>query len=310
MSIRTSRGTRWFRTATWWLLLGLAPVSAHAQSGFDAVQALRWVERQCDLGSRTPGSEAHRKCQELIVGQLSSLGFSTERLPFEASHPKDGSPVSGVNLLCRIRPGATPRLLLGAHYDSRPWADEEPDASRHDKPVPGANDGASGVGVLLELARIWAAEPPPIGVDLAFFDLEDLGQHGTPTSFCLGSQWLAAHYPGGLPSAVLVLDMVGSPTAEFGRELYAWNLAPAWADLVPQLARERGFAEWPEGVEYAVVDDHLPFLHQHLPANVIIGLNDPFWHTLADTPDKISPRTLSHVGEVVLAVVAGGYVGG
>jgi Zn-dependent M28 family amino/carboxypeptidase len=244
----------------------------------------------------------------MIVAYLDSLGLAPERLSFAVDDPRGEGTLEGTNLLARIRPGASPRLLLGAHYDSRPWADAEPDSTLHDQAVLGANDGGSGVGVLLVLARILTESTPPIGVDLVFFDAEDLGSHAAPTTFALGSQWLASHYPGPLPDAVLVLDMVGSPTARFGRELYAWHVVPEWVDLVPQIALQLGFTEWSDAAPHAVFDDHLPFLHQGVPANVILGLDDPYWHTVRDTPDKISARTLAHVGEVVLEIVHGGYV--
>lgn len=277
-------------------------------AAFDGSEALRWIERQCALGPRVPGTAPHRQCQEMILAYLDSLGLAPETLSFSAQHPRGRGTVEGANLFARVRPGATPRLLLGAHYDTRPWADAELDSSLHERPVLGANDGASGVAVLLVLARIFAETPPPIGIDLAFFDLEDLGSHGAPESFALGSQWLALNYPGPLPAAVLVLDMVGSPTAQFGRELYSWQFSPEWVDLVPQVARRLGHIEWEEAREHAVFDDHLPFLQQGIPSNVIIGFDDPNWHTLRDTPDRVSARTLAHVGEVVLEIVRGGYV--
>lgn len=282
--------------------------AARSGAAFDGSEALGWIERQCALGPRVPGTAAHRECQEMIVHHLESLGLAPERLSFTAEHPRGQGKVAGTNLFVRIRPEATPRLLLGAHYDTRPWADAENDSSLHEKPVLGANDGGSGVALLLVLARHFSENPPPIGIDLAFFDLEDLGSHGAPESFALGSQWLALNYPGALPDAVLVLDMVGSPTAQFGRELYSWQFAPEWVDLVPQIARQLGYIEWEGAREHAVFDDHLPFLQQGIPANVIIGFDDPNWHTLRDTPDRISARTLSHVGEVVLEIVRGGYV--
>jgi hypothetical protein len=289
-------------------VFGFALGANSAQAAFDGAEALRWIERQCDLGPRVPGSAAHQKCQEMILAHLDSLGFAPERLRFTVDHPRGQGVVAGANLFARIRPEATPRLLLGAHYDTRPWADSEIDSSLHDEPVLGANDGGSGVAVLLVLARLFAEKPPPIGIDLAFIDVEDLGSHGVPETFGLGSQWLAAHYPGPLPDAVLIVDMVGSPTAQFGRELNSWTLVPQWADLPTQIARRLGFIEWAGAPEHAVFDDHVPFLRHGVPATVIIGFDDPNWHTLRDTPDQISAQTLSHVGEVVLQIVHGGYV--
>lgn len=244
----------------------------------------------------------------MITGYLDSLGLAPDRLQFTVAHPRGGEMIAGTNLFARIRPEASPRLLLGAHYDTRPWADAEADSSLHGRSVLGANDGGSGVAVLLVLAKAFSQSPPPIGIDLAFFDLEDLGSHGDPASFALGSQWLATHYPGGLPDAVLVIDMVGSPTAQFGRELYSRQVAPEWVDLVPQIARQLGYIEWEGAPDHAVFDDHVPFLDQGIPANVIIGFDDPNWHTLRDSPDKVSPHTLAHVGEVVLEIVRGGYL--
>lgn len=290
-------------------LAGLTGGRAVAGPEFSGEEAYTWVRRQVELGPRVPGSAAHAACLEMMESALDGLGIAHHRQPFRAANPLiEGDTLQLNNLFAALAPPKRPRLLLGAHWDTRPWSDEEPDSSRHHLPVPGANDGASGVAVLLTLARHFQENPPPIGIDLAFFDGEDLGRPGHPQEYALGSQHMAAHYPGGLPDYVLVLDMVGSVNLEVGIELFAYERHPQWVDLAFQVAESLGYTEWNRDVRDYVFDDHAPFLVQGIAANVIIGFSDPNWHTQADDLGAIRASSLAKVGNVVLQMVYGGYL--
>lgn len=302
------------RRATLLSLLGTILVlighsEAQSATRFEGRRAARWVDRQCALGPRVPGSAAHGKCLELLVAALDSLRIPVTRHAFRVPSVTGPGEVVCTNLVASIRPGVRPRLLLGSHWDSRPWADEDPNPENRKKPVLGANDGASSTAVLLELARVLAANPPPIGVDLAFFDAEDLGAKDRPQDFCLGSQRLAAEWSGPLPDWVLVLDMVGAKYPTFQPELYSRDLHPEWVELVFETARQRGFAEFDAAGGNYVIDDHVPWLRRGVPATDLIGWGDPNWHTIRDTPAVISPTTLERVGTVVSDLIFGGQLG-
>jgi glutaminyl-peptide cyclotransferase len=282
--------------------------AARSAPEFDGPRAQRWIEEQCRLGPRVPGTRAHRLWLERMEGYLDSLGLTVERIPFRYPSPLGPDTLQLTNLMASAAPGRRPRLLLGAHWDSRPWCDEDPDPDARDTPVLGANDGASGTAVLLVLGKILAETPPPIGVDLVFFDGEDLGKKEEAKSYALGSQWVAATWSGPFPDWVLVLDMIGSPTMVLGRELTSWKANPDWVELIFQVAREKGYQEWNRDVTYRIFDDHIPFLRKGVPSALLIGFNDRNWHTRRDVPSETSPRSLGRVGAVVTSLIYDGYL--
>lgn len=290
------------------LLTGSGSVRAGAVPTFSGQRAYDRIVEQCAFGPRVPGTAAHRNCLEYICHHLESVGAVLERQNFRVATSFGPDSVDATNVLARFAPEASTRLLIGAHWDTRPWSDEDPDSTRRDQPSLGANDGASGTAILLTLAEIFAHSPPPIGVDLAFFDVEDLGRAGHPEEFALGSAWMATHWVGPRPDYVLVLDMVGSDSVPLGRELYAATYFPEWNELPFQIAETRGYLDWDRERSYAVADDHLPFLYLGIPSNNIIGFEDPHWHTHADRPENISRERLRRVGDVVLEIIYGGYL--
>lgn len=296
------------------LFIGFLPVlfpggAGAAGPAFDGREAQGWIARQCALGPRVPGTTSHARWVRMVTTYLDSLRVPVRREEFSRPSPLGPDTLRLTNLIASIRPGVRPRLLLGAHWDSRPWADADPDPAMRNLPVPGANDGASGVAVLLVLARMLQEHPPDIGVDLAFFDMEDMGRAGHPEEYCQGSGFMASHWPGTPPDWVVVLDMVGSEAAQFGREAYSVQQAPDLVDLLFRIAGEKGYREWNPESEYAVVDDHLPFQAIGVPSVVVIGFNDPVWHTRADDPLHTSELRLSRVGTVMSELVWGGYLG-
>lgn len=272
----------------------------------DGDEALNWVVRQCDLGPRVPGTPAHAAWLKIVGEYLDSLGVEYLLQRFPHPDPYSGRTITGTNVLVRFRPEKRPRVLFGTHFDSRAWCDEEDSTIARTHAVPGANDGASGAALLLVLARHLRDHAPPLGVDLAFFDAEDQGTRGREETWCIGSAYAATNWPWAKPDWVIVLDMIGSPHTEFGRELYSKTYARGLQDLVFQVAAEKGFAEWNPDTEYAVLDDHVPFLRAGIPSMVVIGFNDPFWHTRRDVPGNVSPDRLARVGEVVSTLIFDG----
>lgn len=208
------------------------------------------------------------------------------------------------NLVASFSPEKTNRIILCAHWDSRPNADKDSDEKRWNDPVPGANDGASGVAVLLETARIIAAHEPPVGVDIVFFDGEDGGDYGDNGTWLLGSRHFAAVMPESYrPARGILLDMIGDRDLSLTRDFNSMTAAPAlWAEMEKH-ARRIGIPFEPD--DAGVLDDHIPLIERGIPVIDLIDFTYPSWHTTADTPDKCSPESLGKIGALVLALVYG-----
>ena len=252
---------------------------------FNGDRAYRDVVAQCQLGPRVPGSTASRKTGEYILRELRRAGWQTERQEFT---------YRGVELQNVIgRKGKGPLVIVGAHYDCRAHADRDPTDRR--APVPGANDGASGVAVLLELARSLDANRLHNEVWLAFFDAEDQGDiDGWPWS--VGARQVAANLTQ-RPEFVIVVDMVGDKDQQLHWEWMStrWLSERVWA-----LAAEMGYqTHFVPDYKHSITDDHVPFLERALPAIDIIDFDYPPWHTTDDTPDKVSAASLERVGRVL-----------
>ena len=278
---------------------------------FDADYAMRLVNVQCSLGARVPGTEAHRRCADFIVDSLSLIVDSVieQRAPVTTF---DGKKFEIRNIIGEINPMAERRVLLLAHYDCRPWADQDADASRRNQPVMGANDAASGVAVMMALAHALRDTPlPGLGVDLLFTDLEDWGDENNEDSWALGTQYWAIHqhYHSTRPMFGILLDMVGASGAQFRREYFSQRYAQSVVDLVWDEARKAGFgAYFPQEMGAAVTDDHIAVNKAGVPCIDIIDMRSggffPQWHTTGDTPSVIDANTLHAVGTVLCHVLA------
>ena len=270
------------------LLLGMTLMltgCVRAAPVFDGAKAYEHVVAQCALGPRLVGSEESRQTAEYISTILTKLGWVVELQEFTYRG------MVGRNIIASR--GSGPLVMLGAHYDTRSVADLDPvDPTQ---PVPGANDGASGVAVLLELARALDAENGTREVWLTFFDAEDQGNlNGWP--FSVGASHMAEHLLA-KPTAVVVVDMVGDPDQEF---LWERNSDPGLLRTLWTIAADLGYEDsFVAQNGYAIVDDHLPFRQKGLVAVDIIDLDYPYWHTAEDTPDKVSPDSLARVGRVL-----------
>lgn len=263
-------------------------------AAFDGQRAYAHAETQMAFGPRTPGSLAHEQTRAYIADTLASYGWQVEQSAGELL----GKPV--FNLLA-TRPGAegAPWIILGAHYDSRFFADHDPDPALQLQPVPGANDGASGVAVLLELARVLPQHDPAATVTLAFFDAEDNGGIDG-WDWIMGSR-LVADSLAELPDAVVILDMIGDADLQIYLER---SSDPRLAADIWAQAAELGYGDvFINEPKFTIMDDHTPFLAREIPAVDIIDFDYPYWHTSQDTLDKISAESMQIVGEVVLAWV-------
>lgn len=286
---------------------------------FSADSAYLAIARQLEFGPRVPGSQAQEECAQWLQKELERYGANvkTQRSTVVAY---DGTKLPCINIVGSYNPEAHNRILLISHWDSRHVADADPDPSKHKQPVPAANDGASGVGVLLEIARQAGLKKPNMGIDIFFTDAED---YGAPDDWegkhdekywALGTQeWCRTpHVEGYQATYGILLDMVGSGQATFYREYYSDRYASDVVNLVWQTATKLGYRDLFVNREGAgITDDHV-FVNQmrHIPTIDIIdtrmhgnGTFYPHWHTTEDTLDKISKETLQKVGNVLMQLI-------
>ncbi len=273
-----------------------------AAAAFEGKRAYDWLVRQCEFGPRTPGTAAHDSCFAFLVSTLRQYAPVVEADTFHYDSPELRREVKLMNVLARFRPNQKSRILIGAHWDTRPWADAEKDPALRRRPILGANDGASGVAVLLELARVLRRSPPALGVDLVLFDGEDLGTQTNPNGFFRGSTRYVEWKHEDRPLFLVLVDMVGKRDAVFTWESNSRDQAPNIVDVVWGEARELGVRNFRAEAKYRVYDDHIPFLNAGIPAVCIIDFAFPEWHTLRDTPAVCDPASLQAVGRVLLSL--------
>ena len=282
---------------------------------FSADSAYAFCQAQCDFGPRTMNSDAHERCGQWIADKFQGYGMhvTEQRATLQGF---DGTPLLANNIIASYRPDLSERILLCAHWDSRPWADNDPDPANHQKPVLAANDGASGVAVMLEIARqLHLSDSLNIGVDFICFDAEDWGSDGNSDSWALGAQhW--AHHPhlaGYHARYGILLDMVGGQQSRFYRESNSMMKAPQVVDRVWQAAEVAGYSSFfPKDDGGFVTDDHGPVNEvAHIPCIDIIPYYPdcressfgPTWHTVSDNMQHIDAATLRAVGQTLLQVL-------
>jgi Peptidase family M28 len=280
------------------------PKSSLTVPVFDGQAAYGLLVEQCDFGPRVPETPAHDSCRVFLVAELQKYADRVAEQNFEEYLDGMKKNVKLTNLIASFDMAATQRILLCAHWDSRPWATEDPDTSKRRQPVPGANDGASGVAVLLEVAKALKRTPPPVGVDIVFFDGEDAGISGQSDTYLAGSRYFARTKDVRFnPMMGILLDMVGDADLQIYKEENSVNYAGGVVDRVWSLAGRIGVAEFMPTVKHSITDDHLPLLNAGIPVIDIIDFDYDYWHTTSDTPDKCSAQSLEKVGRVVLAAV-------
>lgn len=273
-------------TALAWYVLSSRTQPLVDSTTFNGERAYADVQTQVAFGPRISGTEGHTKILDWIGDELVQAGWQVEVQESEAlEHP--------IQNIVAKRSAEPPQIIIGAHYDSRIFADSDPEPSNHAKPVPGANDGASGVAVLLELARTLPADTPPIW--LAFFDAEDNGNI-EGWDWILGSREFVRNNPV-QPRAVIIVDMIGDADLNIYKESNSDQLL---TDEIWETARNLGYeSKFIPEYKHSMLDDHTPFLEVGIPAIDIIDFDYPYWHTIQDTPDKVSAESLQVVGETL-----------
>ena len=275
----------------------------------DGEATLSLVQRQLDFGPRIPGTPGHAAQLAWMLARLDSLAPEVSADTF--SHvTAAGDSLTLVNVLARFRPEEARRIVLLTHWDTRPESTEARDPALRALPVPGANDGASGTAVLLELARVLSLQSPPLGVDLLFVDGEDYGP--TLDDMLLGARRYASRLgDADRPVYGVLLDMVGDRDPLFPQEAYSVEFAPIVVRKVWQAARRAGHGDvFPEVVGDRIGDDHVPLNQAGLPTVDVLdfsyGPGHAWWHTPEDTIDKVSAATLLLVGEVMAELIYSG----
>lgn len=290
---------------------------------FSADSAFAFCQAQCDFGPRTMNSDAHDRCGAWIVGKFRQYGCQVTEQKADLKG-YDGTILKSTNIIAAYNPQATTRILLSAHWDSRPWADNDPDSTNHKTPVMAANDGASGVAVMLEVARLLndsVTTPLPIGIDFVCFDAEDWGfpmwekdREDPGDTWALGAQHFASHLPQGYEARYgILLDMVGGEGAQFFKEGMSMQFANAIVNKVWAAAKAAGYASYfPDREGGYVTDDHLPLNKTAgIPTIDIIPFYPdctassfgPTWHTVNDDMQHIDKNTLKAVGQTIIQVL-------
>lgn len=276
---------------------------------FDGAAALSYAGKQVAFGPRVPGTSAWQQAGDWIVAQMKTRADTV--IEQQWTHTlANGKPLPMRNILARFRPQATERILYVTHWDSRPVADQESDPAKKQLAIPGANDGASGVGLFVALGDALKKAPPTVGVDLLFVDGEDYGDFGTgesiPPDVLIGSTYFASHLPspGYKPIFGVLWDMIGDSDLKILQEPNSVAAAPEVVTRVWQTASSIGYANtFVEQQQTPIIDDHIPLIKAGLHVIDVIDIDYPYHHKLSDTMDKISAQSLGTVGDVALALI-------
>ena len=277
---------------------------------FNSDSAYAFIKKQVDFGPRVPGTASHAKCADYLVAKLKAYGMET-MVQKGTVQTFDKKQFTLKNIIGSFKPEAQSRILICSHWDTRPWADE--DTKNADKPFDSANDGPSGVGVAMEIARQISISQPAVGVDVIFFDLEDYGTSGNNESWCLGSQYWSKnlHKPNYFANFGILLDMVGGPNALFPKEKNSVDYASLAVDKVWKAAGDIGYSNYfsPQVKTFVGIDDHVFVNKAGIPCMDIIEYNQAtggfgdYHHTHQDNMDIIDKNTLKAVGQTLLEVI-------
>ena len=273
---------------------------------FDEDHAFSYLVAQCDFGPRNPGSDGYYACLDYLITELDQSANEIILQDFSYQERRYNKQYNLENIIARFNPDSEFQTVISAHWDTRPWADQEDLRQDRDQPIIGANDGASGVAILLELAKIMGENPPPIGVNLVFFDGEDMGVPGENETYCQGSRFFAKNLPIPRPNEAINLDMVGDKQLVLPIERYSLEYHPKLVRHLWDRAKEMGLDAFIGRVDYAIYDDHVPLNEiAGIPSIDIIDFKYPnsyanFWHTMNDIPENCSEESLGQVGDLMV----------
>ena len=272
---------------------------------FDGKQALAYIGTQVDFGPRVPGLPGHAAMARWLdsMARARADSVTVQRWWHRTA---SGDSIAMTNVLAQFKPGAAERVLYLAHWDTRPRAENDPDPKRKNMPIPGADDGGSGVAILLGVADALKKIPPEVGVDLLFVDGEDYGTFGPPrVDVLIGASYYAAHpIVAARPLFAVLWDMVGHQNLRLPVETNSQIAASDVVDKVWDTAERLGYGHIFTRPPYGMItDDHIPLIDAGMRAIDVIDISYPYWHTTQDTPDKESAQSLEAVGNTAVAVI-------
>jgi len=272
---------------------------------FQGERALGYLKDQVALGPRVSGTEASAHFRDMVCRYFQERGFAIDSQAFITFDPYTSVDTPMVNVIARYRgrPSDSKAVLLWAHYDSRPRTDYPSDSTKRNLPIAGADDGASGVAVLMELANLVAEHPPSCNLDFVLSDGEDWGKSGDIDRYLLGAREFARQPIRDRYHFAVVVDMVGDTYQQIYREDYTERFYKPIDDMIWQVARRLGVATFKDEVHYTIQDDHLPLGAAGVPTALLIDFDYRYWHTDQDTPDKCSAESLANVGRVLAYII-------
>jgi len=278
---------------------------------FDFNKAFTYLEEQCEFGPRNPGSAGRSNFSDYLKDFLSDLSGKLTIQEFVYTEPITNIERDGKNFIIQFNEEAKYRLLLGAHWDTRSFSDQDKSVDNQSIPVLGANDGASGTAVLMELCNIFSVNNPKIGIDVIFFDAEDGGIPGEPDTFALGARFFAENLPIKKPNFAIIVDMVGDKNLTIPIERISYSIAPKKVKEIWDLAEDLSLPAFKKTIENEIYDDHVPLWEiAEIPAIDIIDFQYPnrfynYWHTQLDTPENCSAQSLGQVGTLLVNYIYG-----
>jgi len=270
---------------------------------FDQERAFNDLHKICEFGPRIANTEEHLACGQFIYEQLKLTTEICRIQEFTVYDSLFGIERKMFNIVASFYPDSKKRIMLCAHWDSRPISDRDPDTTKYNLPILGANDGASGVAVLLEMSRILKNNEPPVGVDIVLFDGEDYGSKDWPGGWLIGSKYFAENLGGYRPRLAILIDMIGDADLNVYREGISEMYAKDLNDYIWTIAKEIGSPVFIDAVKDTITDDHVSLLSKGVKTIDIIDIDYPYWHTQEDTPDKCSAESLGEIGKVLIAAI-------
>lgn len=273
---------------------------------FSGVKAFQYLEKQCEFGPRNPGSTGHKEFANYLENFLKERSDNILIQEFEYIEPVTESLRKGKNFIVQFNQDAKYRLLIGAHWDTRAISDQDKHIEHKTLPVLGANDGGSGTAILMTLYDMFTADEPPIGIDLVFFDAEDVGRSFEGNTFAVGSEFFSKNLPIKKPDFAIIVDMVGDKQLNLPIERFSYNIAPKKVKEIWDMAEDLSLNAFEKRIVEEIYDDHVPLWENaQIPAIDIIDFKYPnlfynHWHTQQDIPENCSPKSLEQVGTLLL----------
>ena len=272
---------------------------------FDKDNAWNHLIAQCDYGVRNPGSPGHLNCREYLLYTLQRYTSQVQTQPFTHYDARLKTTYNLDNIIADFGAENGKKIILCAHWDTRPWSEYDPDPKKKWEPIIGANDGASGVAVLLEIARLFQKFPPPEPVRIILFDGEDYGRPGEIWDYLLGSKHFAKNADPSEYQFAVLLDMIGDENLEIKREYNSYRDCRELQDRVWNIARKVGSGQFSNKLTGPITDDHISLIEIGIPAVDLIDFEYPYWHTQSDTPEHCSKESLNAVGKVLVELIYG-----